>query len=191
MAPPARQTKSAAWALTTKAVFLDMVPPIFRLMLTIEFEICYRGLRKVNRPWRGREREDMKVCVAGAAGAFGMKHLEALGAIEGVEVTSVMGVEADDIHAFAAERGIAHASTDLAECLARDDVDAVILATPTPVHAAQAIQCLKAGKHVLVEIPMADNLSDAQALVAAQKTSGKVAMAGHVRRFNPVASMDT
>ena len=127
----------------------------------------------------------MRICVAGAAGAFGMKHLDALSNIDGVEVTSVMGVEADDIEGFAKERGIGHASTNLEECLARDDVDAVILATPTQIHAAQAIQCLKAGKHVLVEIPMADSLADAEELVRVQKKTGLVAMVDHVRRFNP------
>ena len=127
----------------------------------------------------------MRMCVAGAAGAFGMKHLDALSNIDEVEVTSVMGVEADDIHAFAKERGIAHASTSLEDCLARDDVDAVILATPTQVHASQAIQCLKAGKHVLVEIPMADSLADSEELVRVQKETGLVAMVDHVRRFNP------
>ena len=127
----------------------------------------------------------MKICVAGAAGAFGMKHLDALGAIDGVTVTSVVGGDPDDIDGFAAERGIAHATKNLAESLAREDVDAVILATPTQAHAAQAIQCMKAGKHVLVEIPMADNLADSQDVVRVQKETGKVAMAGHVRRFNP------
>ncbi|SLN62857.1 Gfo/Idh/MocA family oxidoreductase [Oceanibacterium hippocampi] len=126
----------------------------------------------------------MRVCVAGAAGAFGRKHLDALGAIEDVRVTSVVG-RSNSIDGFAAERGIPHATTDLEESLARDDVDAVILSTPTQLHAAQAIQCLKAGKHVLVEIPMADSLADSEALVAAQRETGLVAMAGHVRRFNP------
>jgi len=127
----------------------------------------------------------MKVCVAGAAGAFGVKHLDALENIDGVEVTSIVGRKRDEISAFAESRGIGHATDDLAESLARDDVDAVILSTPTQMHAAQAIQCLEAGKHVLVEIPMADNLADSKALVAAQKRNRKVAMAGHVRRFNP------
>ena len=127
----------------------------------------------------------MKICVAGAAGAFGVKHLDALANIDGVEVTSVMGRKLDAITAFAKERNIAHATENLAESLARDDVDAVILSTPTQLHAEQAIQCLKAGKHVLVEIPMADNLADSEKLVQAQKESGKIAMAGHVRRFNP------
>ncbi|HYH37854.1 MAG TPA: Gfo/Idh/MocA family oxidoreductase [Azospirillum sp.] len=127
----------------------------------------------------------MKICVAGAAGAFGMKHLEAVAAIDGVEVVSVVGGGPDDIEGFAKERGIPHWTKDLAESLARPEVEAVILATPTQVHAAQAIQCLEAGKHVLVEIPMADTLADAERLVAAQKATGLVAMAGHTRRFNP------
>lgn len=126
----------------------------------------------------------MKICVAGAAGAFGMKHLDALKNIDGVEVVSVVGAASDGIEGFAKGRGIAHATTDLAEALAQD-IDAVILATPTQMHAAQAIACLKAGKHVLVEIPMADNLADSIALVKTQRETGKIAMAGHVRRFNP------
>ncbi len=127
----------------------------------------------------------MRICVAGAAGAFGVKHLEAVAAIDGVEVVSVVGGEPDDIEGFAKARGIPHWTKDLAESLERTDVEAVILATPTPVHATQAIQCLEAGKHVLVEIPMADSLADAERLVAAQRASGLVAMAGHTRRFNP------
>jgi 2-hydroxy-4-carboxymuconate semialdehyde hemiacetal dehydrogenase len=127
----------------------------------------------------------MRVCVAGAAGAFGQKHLEALSQIDGVEVTSIVGQNFEEVEALARNRSIAHATGSLQESLERDDVDAVILATPTPVHAEQAIRCLHAGKHVLVEIPMADNLQDSLALVEAQRETGLVAMAGHVRRFNP------
>jgi 2-hydroxy-4-carboxymuconate semialdehyde hemiacetal dehydrogenase len=126
----------------------------------------------------------MKICVAGAAGAFGLKHLDALAAIDGVEVVSVVG-RSDDVIALAAKRGVPHASKDLTEALAHPEVEAVILSTPTQLHAAQAIACLKAGKHVLVEIPMADSLADSEAVVRAQKETGLVAMAGHVRRFNP------
>jgi len=127
----------------------------------------------------------MKVCVAGAYGAFGTKHLDGIDAIDGVEVVSVMGRDAAKIEALASTRGIGHWSTDLAENLARDDVEAVILATPTQVHASQAIKCLKAGKNVLVEIPMADTLADSKELVRVQQETGLVAMAGHTRRFNP------
>ncbi len=127
----------------------------------------------------------MRICVAGAYGAFGLKHLDALANIEGVEVTSVMGPTKAKIEALAAARGIAHTATTLEACLARDDVGAVILSTPTGLHAAQAIACMRAGKHVLIEIPMADNLADSQEIVRVQKETGRVAMAGQVRRFNP------
>src|SRR5690606_19481103 len=127
----------------------------------------------------------MRVCVAGAAGAFGQKHLDAIANIEGVEVTSIVGREEESTKAAAAARGIGHWTLDLDESLARHDVDCVILSTPTQIHAAQAIACLEAGKHVLVEIPMADNLADSKRLVETQRRTGLIAMAGHVRRFNP------
>ena len=127
----------------------------------------------------------MRVCVAGAAGAFGMKHLDAIKNIDGVEVTSVVGRRPEDIEAFAKDRKIGHWTTDLNESLERSDIDAVILATPTQVHAEQAIACMKAGKHVFIEIPMADSLADSEDIVRVQKETGMVAVAGHVRRFNP------
>lgn len=127
----------------------------------------------------------MRLCVAGAYGAFGRKHLDALANIDGVEVTSVMGPTKAKIEALAAEMGIGHAGATLEECIARDDVDAVILSTPTGLHAEQAIACMDAGKHVLIEIPMADTLADSQAVVDKQKETGLVVMAGQVRRFNP------
>ncbi len=127
----------------------------------------------------------MRICVAGAYGAFGLKHLDALAEIEDAQVTSVMGPTKDKIEALAAERGIGHAGTTLEECIARDDVDAVILSTPTQLHAVQAIACMNAGKHVMIEIPMADSLADSRAIADKQKETGLVAMAGQVRRFNP------
>lgn len=127
----------------------------------------------------------MKICVAGAYGAFGRKHLDALKAIDGVEVTSVMGPTRAKIDALAAEYGVGHAATDLAECLARDDVEAIVLATPTQLHAEQAIACMRAGKPCLVEIPMADSLEDAREIVRVQEETGVLCMAGQVRRFNP------
>jgi 2-hydroxy-4-carboxymuconate semialdehyde hemiacetal dehydrogenase len=131
------------------------------------------------------ERNAMKLCVAGAAGAFGSKHLDALAAIEGVEVVSVVGGAPDDIEGLAKARRIPHWTKDLNESLALKDVDAVILATPTQLHARQAIHCMRAGKHVLVEIPMADTLADAEEVVRVQKETGRLAMVDHVRRFNP------
>ena len=126
----------------------------------------------------------MRIALAGA-GAFGEKHLDGLKLIDGVTVTSLVGRRLDATQAVAAKYGIGHATTDLAETLARDDVDAVILCTPTQMHAAQAIACLDAGKHVQVEIPLADSLADAEAVLTKQIETGLTCMVGHTRRFNP------
>ncbi|HEY0884779.1 MAG TPA: Gfo/Idh/MocA family oxidoreductase [Ramlibacter sp.] len=126
----------------------------------------------------------IKVALAGA-GAFGMKHLDGIKLIDGVEVVSLVGREFGKTKEVADKYGVAHVTTDLAESLALPEVDAVILCTPTQMHAAQAMQCMRAGKHVQVEIPLADSLADAQAVVAMQKQTGLVAMCGHTRRFNP------
>ena len=126
----------------------------------------------------------MKIALAGA-GAFGEKHLDGLKNIDGVEVTSLVGRVVESTRKVAEKYAIGHVTTDLAETLARDDVDAVILCTPTQMHAAQAIQSMNAGKHVQVEIPLADSQADAEAVVAKQRETGLVAMCGHTRRFNP------
>ena len=126
----------------------------------------------------------MKVILAGA-GAFGAKHLDAIKAIGGVEVVSLVGRTLEPTRAMAAKYGIGHATTELSEALARPGVSAAILATPTQLHAGQALACLQAGKHVQVEIPLADNWADAQAVAALQQRTGLVCMVGHTRRFNP------
>lgn len=126
----------------------------------------------------------MKVVLAGA-GAFGKKHLDGIRNIDGVECVSVVGRDLPPTQEVAEKYGIPHATTELAEALAQPGVGAAILCTPTQMHAAQAIQCMDAGKHVQVEIPLADSLADAKAVVAKQKETGLVAMCGHTRRFNP------
>jgi 2-hydroxy-4-carboxymuconate semialdehyde hemiacetal dehydrogenase len=126
----------------------------------------------------------MKIALAGA-GAFGEKHLDGLQKIDGVEVVSLIGRRLDATQAVADRYGIGHVTTDVAESLALPDVDAVILCTPTQMHAAQAIQCMDAGKHVQVEIPLADSLADAEAVLKKQQASGLTCMVGHTRRFNP------
>ena len=126
----------------------------------------------------------IKLALAGA-GAFGIKHLDGIKNIDGVEVVSLIGRELDKTKEVAHQYGIPHVTTDLAASLALPEVDAVILCTPTQMHASQSIACLKAGKHVQVEIPLADSWKDAEEVVRIAKESGKVAMCGHTRRFNP------
>ena len=126
----------------------------------------------------------MRIALAGA-GAFGIKHLDGLALIDGVTVTSVVSRRLEQAEEVARKYGAAHASTDLDEVLARDDVDAVILCTPTQLHARQAIAAMRAGKHVQVEIPVADSWADAQAVNRVAQETGLVCMVGHTRRFNP------
>jgi len=126
----------------------------------------------------------MKVVMAGQ-GAFGIKHLEALQKIDGVEVASLAGGNAEQTAEVAKKFGIPHWTTDLGQSLAQPGVEAALLATPTQMHARQAEQCLRAGKHVMIEIPVADNLADAERLLKVQQETGLVAMGGHTRRFNP------
>jgi 2-hydroxy-4-carboxymuconate semialdehyde hemiacetal dehydrogenase len=124
----------------------------------------------------------MKICVAGQ-GAFGQKHLDALKRIAGVEVVSLIGGNQDATAEVAKKYGVPHWSGDLSEGIAR--ADAVILATPTQMHRHQGEQVMRGGKHVLIEIPIADCVADSEALAKIQQETGVVAMGGHVRRFNP------
>ena len=126
----------------------------------------------------------MRVVVAGV-GAFGQKHLDALKKIDGVEVASIVGRQIAPTQEVAKKYGIAHATTQLSEALSEPNVNALILCTPTQLHAQQAIQCMKAGKHVQVEIPLADSWKDAEAVEQLQRLTGLVCMVGHTRRFNP------
>src|SRR4029077_5833243 len=126
----------------------------------------------------------MKIILAGA-GAFGAKHLDAIRIIGDVEVVSLVGRTLEPTRVMADKYGIEHVPTELSEAPPRPGVEAAILATPTQLHAAQAAECLKAGKHVQVEIPLADNWSDAQAVAQLQAQTGLICMVGHTRRFNP------
>lgn len=126
----------------------------------------------------------MKVILAGV-GAFGVKHLDGIANIDGVEVVALVGRTSQPTKEAARKYDIEHAFTDLTEALALPGVDAVILCTPTQMHAAQAIECMQAGKHVQVEIPLADSWADAQEVCSVQAQTGLVCMVGHTRRFNP------
>ena len=127
----------------------------------------------------------VRIGVAGANGAFGSKHLDALAQIDEVEIVAAMATTLDKADGVADTYSIPNRFDNYDQMLGLSDLDAVILATPTQIHAEQGLKAMAAGKHVLIEIPMADTLADSEALVAKQKETGLVAMAGHVRRFNP------
>src|SRR5262249_33072323 len=126
----------------------------------------------------------MKICMVGT-GAFAKKHLDALKRIKDAEVVSIHGRTPETTKEIAAKYGISHWTTNFDEAIGRPEVEAVILTSPTQVHNEQAIKCMRAGKHVEIEIPIADSLADAERILAVQKETGLVAMGGHTRRFNP------
>src|SRR4030081_1828476 len=126
----------------------------------------------------------MKVCLVGH-GAFGIKHLEAMARIQGIEVVTLAGSNIESAREVAQQWKIPHWTADLAESLAQPGIEAVILTTPPQMHAAQGEQCMRAGKPVMIEIPMADSVADSERLVRVQSETGVIAMAGHTRRFNP------
>ncbi|MEY8876013.1 MAG: Gfo/Idh/MocA family oxidoreductase [Leptothrix sp. (in: b-proteobacteria)] len=126
----------------------------------------------------------IKVALAGA-GAFGIKHLDGIKNIDGVEVVSLISRDLEKTREVADKYGIRHVTTELADSLALPEVDAVILCTPTQMHASQTLACLQAGKHVQVEIPLCDVLTEGEEVARVAKASGLVAMVGHTRRFNP------
>jgi 2-hydroxy-4-carboxymuconate semialdehyde hemiacetal dehydrogenase len=126
----------------------------------------------------------MKVILVGA-GAFGVKHLEAMAKIDGIEVLSLVSRDPVTTAEVAKKWKIPHCTTDLAQALARPGVEAALLCSPTQLHAQQAVQCMRAGKHVMIEIPIADSLADAELVVATQQQTGVTAIGGHTRRFNP------
>jgi 2-hydroxy-4-carboxymuconate semialdehyde hemiacetal dehydrogenase len=126
----------------------------------------------------------MRIALAGA-GAFGIKHLDGLAEIDGVTVTAIVSRRPEQAEEVARKYGVGYATTDLDEVLGRDDVDAVILCTPTQLHARQAIATMRAGKHVQIEIPLADSWSDALQVDRTAQETGLICMVGHTRRFNP------
>ena len=126
----------------------------------------------------------MKVILVGA-GAFGVKHLDAMAKINGIEVVSLVSRDLASTAEVAKKWKIPHCTTELGEALSQPGVEAAMLCSPTQLHAQQAVQCMRAGKHVMIEIPIADSLGDAERVVEVQQQTGLIAMGGHTRRFNP------
>lgn len=126
----------------------------------------------------------MKIVLAGA-GAFGIKHLDSLKLIDGVQVVAIADRETEKAREVANKYGIAHVSSELGDCLSLPGIEGAILCTPTQIHAKQAIECMKAGINVQVEIPLADSYADAMTVLQTHQQTGLICMVGHTRRFNP------
>lgn len=126
----------------------------------------------------------MKLILVGP-GAFGAKHLDALSAIEDVEVVSVVGPNSKQANELARNYGIGAIDTSLESALDRPGIDAAIISSPSHLHASQASACLRAGKHVSVEIPAGVNWSEIAALAELARGVDRICAVGHTRRYNP------
>ena len=102
--------------------------------------------------------------------------LDAAGRVDGVAFVGTVSRDAERAAAFTAEHGGTRAFTSVEEAAASPEVDAVYLASPNALHAAQALTCIHGGKHVLVEKPFGANTRDARAVMEAADAAGVVAI---------------
>jgi predicted dehydrogenase len=126
----------------------------------------------------------VRIAVVGA-GAWGINHVRAMSRTQGAELVLVCDVAASARARVQAIAPRTRVTGDLGDVLAADDVDAVVLATPAKDHAEQARMLLNAGKHVLVEKPLALDTADAHAVVAAAETRKRTLMVGHLMLYHP------
>lgn len=116
-------------------------------------------------------------------GGIGKNHARIIAGLENVEVGGIFDTNAEHGQAVADEFGVPFVSS-LEELIER--VDAASIATPTIYHREVGEKFLNAGKHVLVEKPIASSSEDAKALVTLAKEKNLVLQVGHIERFNPV-----
>jgi 2-hydroxy-4-carboxymuconate semialdehyde hemiacetal dehydrogenase len=126
----------------------------------------------------------MRFCFVGY-GSIARAHARALSGMDGVTFDVVVGPRPEPLAQFAAEFSFTAQTDDLEMALARPTVDAVLITSPSDVHAAQAAFALRAGKHVLVEIPLAMSLADAERVTRLAEETGKTLMVAHTQRFMP------
>jgi len=128
--------------------------------------------------------EEPLSCAVVGYGGIAEFHAEALKQIEGVELRTLMGRRAEPAKDFADRHGFGKTTTSLEEALADDGLDAVVLTSPSALHVEQVLACLDAGKHVLVEIPLAVSLAGAQRVAERARQVGRQVMVAHTRRFD-------
>ncbi|GLR67125.1 hypothetical protein GCM10010909_18060 [Acidocella aquatica] len=124
------------------------------------------------------------ICLIGH-GMMGIWHAEALRGHPGVRLHSVVGRDLPQVQAFATEYGFAHAGINMIEAVNDPAVDAVIIAGPSESHAAMAMEVIKAGKAVLVEIPIGMTFAASEAVVHAAEAAGVMLAVSHPMRFRP------
>ena len=124
-------------------------------------------------------------CAVIGYGGIAEFHTEALKRIDGIHLHTVMGRRAEPTEAFKAKHGFQKATTDYDAVLSNADIDAIIIGSPSELHFEQASQALDAGKHVLVEIPLALSHKGARDLAGMTRHTDCKLMVAHTRRFDP------
>ena len=125
-----------------------------------------------------------KIAVIGC-GHWGKNHLKAFSSIGALG--ALFDAHADTAQSFATQYGVP--TLQWAEILASSSIDGVVLATPASTHADLAEQALRAGKHVLIEKPMALTIHDAERIIAVADTCNRQIMVGHILRYHPAFQM--
>ena len=115
-------------------------------------------------------------------GAWGKQHAQAIASLPGLELAAIACTSADSARVAAAAYPSARITQDWRELLANPGVDTVDVVTPNYLHAEIAIAALRAGKDVLVEKPMATTVEDCDALLAAERDTGRLVSVGHELR---------
>jgi predicted dehydrogenase len=109
-------------------------------------------------------------------------------AVPGCELAWVCDADPAAVRHVAARFPGVRSTTALDDLLDDAELDAVVLATPVPTHAALAVRVLEAGKHCFVEKPLAIDVASAERAVAAAREAGRVLMVGHLLEYHPAVA---
>jgi predicted dehydrogenase len=132
------------------------------------------------------ERRPLRVAVLGC-GYWGSKHARVLQSLESVKTLVVVDADAERVRRLCASFPGAEGYTSLDDAL--DHIDAAVVATPPTTHASMAMRLIEAGKHVLVEKPMAAKSADARRMIAAAQARDVVLMVGHTFEYHSAVWM--
>lgn len=132
-----------------------------------------------------KSEKPVRVAVIGCGAIAQIVHLPVLSRMPDVRLAAIVDPDANKLHMLAEKYKIPQYFTDHQKCLALDDLDAVHICTPNHFHSAMAIDALSAGKHVLVEKPIARTVEETEAMVTEAKKRKKILMVGMNNRFRP------
>jgi predicted dehydrogenase len=133
--------------------------------------------------------EKTNIAVIGLGGVAQVIHLPILSKLDNVKVSAVAEVNKNRLNVVSDKFGIKNRYTDYRNIINNPDIEAVIIATPTNTHLPIAVDCLSAGKHVLIEKPAARNYEETEQINSTAKKHKRLAMVGMNLRFRPDAML--